>query len=99
MESTRKLIGKKIVIYPSYLDFYDSKTQGRKVSRFFSVQRPTAKEIYSAAERLGLNPVIEKKKYPKAWWEETERVIVSKSVSKRETLKMIAAEIKKMRGS
>jgi len=70
---------------------------GRKVPLSHSIPKPSAKEIASAAERLGLNPSIEEKKYPKKWWEEKERMIVEKRGSKRKVLLMIAEELKKGR--
>ncbi|PNV79321.1 MAG: signal recognition particle protein Srp19 [Fervidicoccus sp.] len=97
MESSRKFSGKKVVIYPSYLDSHLSRRMGRKVPLQLSIPKPSAREITLIAERLGLNPIVEQKKYPKRWWEDKERVVVGKIGSKRKTLLMIAAELKKSR--
>ena len=96
--SSREYIGKRIVVWPENIDSRKSRGRGRKVPLKFSVKNPTIDEIYKAAEKLGLNPEIEEKKYPKNWWESKGRVVVDKKGSKLETLKLIAIEILKMRG-
>lgn len=97
MESSRKYSGKKIIIYPSYFEAHLSKKKGRKVPLFLSIPKPSVKEIAIVAEKLGLNPIIEQKKYPKRWWEEKERIVVDKIGSKRKVLLLIASELKKFR--
>ncbi|MEM0020664.1 MAG: signal recognition particle subunit SRP19/SEC65 family protein [Fervidicoccaceae archaeon] len=97
MSSSRKFIGKKVIIYPSNLDSSQSKGKGRKISISNAVSKPSVKEIIMAAERLGLEPILEQKKYPRKWWEETERVVVNKAGSKRDILKRISAELKRIR--
>jgi len=89
--------GKRIVLWPINIDSTASRSEGRKIPLRDAVRKPRAEEIIEAAQRLGLNPVTEKAKYPRRWWEQTTRVIVDKAGSKLETLKMIAREVKKIR--
>jgi signal recognition particle subunit SRP19 len=88
----------KIIIWPANIDSQKSRSDGRKISEKDAVPSPTLEEIEEAAERLGLNPVVEKDKaYPKEWWEVSGRVIADKKKPKSILLKEIAAEIKKVR--
>ncbi len=89
--------GKRIVLWPINIDSTASRTEGRKVPLRDAVRKPRAEEIVEAAQRLGLNPVTEKSRYPRKWWEQTTRVIVDKVGSKLDTLKTIAREVKKIR--
>ncbi|MEN2999015.1 MAG: signal recognition particle protein Srp19 [Acidilobaceae archaeon] len=95
--SSRELKGKKIVIWPSYLDEGASRGRGRRVAKELSVRRPAVEEIVQAARLLGLNPELEEKAYPRAWWEEKARVAVDKRGSKREVLRSIALKVQELR--
>ncbi len=97
---SRDYKGRKIVVYPEYLDSKKSRSQGRRIPSKISIPKPTLEEIARAAERLELNPIIEEdKSYPRNWWENKGRVIVDKVESKQKTLKLLAEEIKRSRGS
>lgn len=88
----------KLVIWPIYLDATKSRREGRLISLKHSVKEPTLKEIQTAAEQLGLNPIAEPDKaYPKSWWEVSGRVLVDKKNPKSETVKLISERIKKNR--
>jgi len=96
---SREYKGKKIVVYPQYLDSTKSRKEGRRLSLKYAVSSPRIDEIVEAAESLGLNPVVEEdKKYPRNWWLSTGRVVVDKQGSKLNTLKLIAEKIRKIRG-
>ncbi len=94
---SREYRGKRIVVWPSYIDSSKSRGKGRKIPRRDAVPRPRVEEIVEAAERLGLNPEVEEARYPRAWWEDRRRVIVDKMGSKLETLRAIAREIRRLR--
>ncbi len=95
---SREYRGRKIVIYPEYLDSKKSRSEGRRIPLKQAVPNPTLEEIARAAEELGLNPIIEEEKaYPRDWWGRRGRVIVDKSGSKLETLRRIAEQIKSKR--
>ena len=94
---SRELKGKKIVVYPQYIDSTKSRSQGRKLSLEDSVRKPSIDEIYEAAKELGLNPVIDEGRYPKSWWEDSGRVFVDKIDSKLKVLRMISRKIKELR--
>ena len=89
--------GKRIVVWPVYIDSTASRSEGRKVPLSRAVRRPRVEEIVEAAERLGLHPEVEDARHPRRWWEQRRRVIVDKVGSKLKTLKMIAEEIKRLR--
>ncbi len=83
--------GRKIAIYPAYLDSRRSRKEGRRVPLSLAVKGPTIEEIYKAAKRLKLNPVMEPEvKYPRTWFFESGRVMVLKIGSKQKTLRLIA---------
>ncbi len=89
--------GKRIVVYPAYIDSDLSRSMGRRVPRSVAVPKPRVDEIVEAAERLGLNPEVEESRYPRAWWLHDKRVVVDKKMPKTRLLRMIASEIKKSR--
>lgn len=86
----------KIVIYPVYLDSRSSRSRGRRVPLQLAVPGPTPEEIYAAAMKLGLNPVLEMdKSHPSG--RHKGRVLVDKKMPKSEVLRRIAEEIKSSR--
>ncbi|AFL66919.1 signal recognition particle protein Srp19 [Desulfurococcus amylolyticus] len=89
--------GRRIVVYPAYIDSKKSRSEGRKISLSKAVPNPSIKEIIEASERLGLNPLYEEKHYPRLKGVKG-RVLVDKKSGKLEILRMIADEIRKMRG-
>ena len=95
---SREYKGKRIVVYPQYIDSRKSRNKGRRIPLSYAVPSPRVEEIVRAAEKLGLNPVIEESKYPSEWWTSEERVVVDKKNSKLKTLKLIAEKINEMRG-
>ncbi len=95
---SREYKEKRIVIYPQYIDSRKSRSEGRKIPLSYAVPSPKVEEIVRAAEKLGLNPIVEESKYPREWWASEERVIVDKKDSKLKTLKLIAEKIREMRG-
>lgn len=88
----------KTVIWPVYIDSKKTKKEGRRISRENAVPSPKLREISKAAEKLHLNPEVEKyKSYSRSWWESSGRIIVDKNITKRETLIKISNMIKGMR--
>jgi len=78
---------KKTIIWPAYLDSKRTKAEGRKIPKNKAVRLPKLREVIQAANKLGLNPEVEKyKSYPPSWWEYSGRVIVDKNMKKREVL-------------
>jgi signal recognition particle subunit SRP19 len=95
--SSREFKGKRVVLWPSNINSSVSVSRGRKIPLRHAVKDPTIEEIVKAAEKLGLDPAIEDKAYPSAWWTERRRVVVNKVGSKRRTLILIAERIKSLR--
>jgi len=94
---SREYRGRKVVVYPSYLDSSLTRKQGRRIPASLSVPSPSIEEIFQAALKLGLNPVLEKDKaYPGQWWVKG-RVLVDKNAEKHNLLIRIAKEIKENR--
>lgn len=87
----------RVIIWPSYIDCSVGRRQGRRVSKDICVKKPSIAEIVAAAEKLGLNPEVVKKRYPKSWWIYREAVVVDKLGSKRETLKTVSRKILELR--
>jgi len=91
-------MGKKIVIWPAYLDAEKSRREGRKVSKKDAVRSPASKNILHAAKVLGLNPQLDKDKgHPREHQGKRGRVLVDKKGSKGSTLRAIAKEMRKKR--
>lgn len=88
----------KLVIWTNYIDAQKSKKEGRRISKNDAIASPTLVEIQSAAEKLGLRPVIEKEKaYPREWWGAKGRILIEKNKQKNQLLREIAREIRRVR--
>jgi len=94
---SREYKGEKVVIYPSYIDSRKSRSEGRRISVRDAVSNPSVDEIVKAGQRLGLNPSIEEKAYPRLH-RSGGRIIVDKKMRKTDILRSVAREIRKMRG-
>jgi signal recognition particle subunit SRP19 len=89
---------KKMVIWPAYLAAGKTKSEGRLVARKHAVKSPKIEEIGTVARTLNLEPDVEKQKaYPKAHWDKSGRVLVTKRGSKGEIVRAIAQGIKELR--
>jgi signal recognition particle subunit SRP19 len=96
--SSREYEGEKVILYPEYFDSTLTRKQGRRLSQKYCVSKPTVEEIFEAAEKLGLNPLIEDKHYPREWWRKRGRVVVDKKDhSKTAVLRSIGEELKRIR--
>jgi signal recognition particle subunit SRP19 len=85
----------KAIIWPAYIDSKKTKLEGRKIPMDDAVSSPKIREISKAADKLGLNPEVEKtKSYSRSWWEISGRVTVDKTMPKREILIKISKMIK-----
>lgn len=94
---SREYRGKKIVIYPQYLDSNKTRSEGRKISLKYAVPNPKVEEIVNVAEKIGLEPFVEEKRYCREWWVSSHRIVVNKVDSKLKTIKDIALRIKESR--
>ena len=95
---SREYRGERIVLYPAYLDKRLSRRLGRRVPRDLAVLSPRLEEIVTAAEELGLDPIVEEDKaYPRVWFRSKGRVIVLRKYTKQETLRMISSKIIELR--
>ncbi|OUJ19412.1 Signal recognition particle 19 kDa protein SEC65 [Methanonatronarchaeum thermophilum] len=85
----------RMVLWPSNIDVERSRGEGRIVSLDDAVSSPKLSGMKEAAEKLGLNPVVEDgKAYPSFWWLEEGRVVVDKNKGKTEVAREIAGELK-----
>ncbi|AFZ69846.1 signal recognition particle 19 kDa protein [Caldisphaera lagunensis DSM 15908] len=87
----------KYIIWPCYIDSAISKNNGRKISKGKAVLKPSIEEIINAAKKLGFNAVVEEKKYPRLWIDQTKRIVIPKVSKKRDLLIKISEEIIKAR--
>ncbi len=88
---------RKIVVWPVYINLKNSRSMGRKVSRYLAIENPSVEEIFRAALDLSLLPEIVNKAYPKNWLEVKKAVVMNKKYSKLKTLKEICLKIKQYR--
>lgn len=96
----RGLVRKRewVVIWPLYFDKRRSRSDGRRVSESFSVNRPTIQEIVLAIKELGLEYIVEEdKKHPSTWFESSGRILVKKVRPKSEIIKIIGRQLVKNR--
>ncbi len=86
----------KLRLYPTYFDADATRNQGRRVTKTQATREPTAEAVEKAAQRLGLNPIMEPTaSYSKQPWKKTGAVLVDKKHSKTETIDKIAAEMRR----
>ncbi|UCC20859.1 MAG: signal recognition particle subunit SRP19/SEC65 family protein [Promethearchaeota archaeon] len=87
-----------LIFWPQYFDVKRSRSNGRRVSRKFAIDKINIEEIAKAAKNLGYNAEIERSyKYPRTWWEEPGRVLIdTKGKKKTKVLVELAKEIKKL---
>ena len=88
------------VIWTVYFNSKLPRSSGRRLPLTESVINPTLEELINACKRLRLN-IIEYKdaSYPRVWWLKSGYVIVKKGdVNKRKLIRLIAKEIRRMRG-
>jgi len=78
------------ILWPIYFDKKVSRKKGRRVAREMAVSHPSVDAIYKAAQKLGLNPRIEKKSYPSRWWKKEGCILVERKKSKTEILQDVA---------
>ncbi len=84
----------KFVIWPIYFDKSVSRLNGRKVSRKYAVDKPSADSIEKVAKSLGLRPVIEKSaSHPSKPFKKDGRVLVDKKDRKSKILLQIAKSL------
>ncbi len=76
----------KLVIYPEYFNINLSRTKGRRIPKNLAFERITCENIAEAAKKLNLNPIIEKKSYPRFWYNANGRVIIDKKYSKQKII-------------
>ncbi len=85
------------VIWTVNLDRKKSRSEGRRIPRRFSVPNVRIDELAKACEELGLKYEVERKRYPRCWWEEGGRVRVEKRMKKTELMIRLAEKIREMR--
>lgn len=87
------------MIWPVYFDLNVSRRSGRKVAKELAVRNPTIDEIFTAAKKLGFNPIMENKSYPARWWRKEGRILIDKKAKKSEIIKKVAEFVKQRRQS
>ena len=87
-----------LIFWPQYFDAKRSRSNGRRLSKKFAIEKVNLGDIAKAAKNLGYNAEIERNyKYPKTWWEEPGRVLIdTKGKKKNKVMLEIAKEIRKL---
>jgi len=87
-----------LIFWPHYFDAKKNRSNGRRVSRKFAIDKFSLEDIAKAARNLGYNAEIERGyKYPKSWWEEPGRVLIdTKGKKKNKVMLEVAKEIRKL---
>ena len=81
----------KHVIYPLYFDSAVSRSNGRKVSKKYAVEKPLLETIAKAAQSLRLNPIVEKNGiHSSTPWKKEGRILVEKKGPKTKLLIQLA---------
>jgi signal recognition particle subunit SRP19 len=87
-----------LIFWPQYFDAKKSRSEGRRISSKFAIDKVTITNIAKAAENLGYIVEIEKNyQYTRTWWEEPGRVLINtKGKKKSKVILEVAKEIRKL---
>lgn len=86
---------KRIIIWLPYLDPSLPRRLGRRIPKKSLPRRPTIKELADICEELGLRYEIEEnKKYPRAWYIESPRVIIYYDGKKSELIRILVNKLR-----
>jgi signal recognition particle subunit SRP19 len=90
----------RIVLWPAYFDSAKTREDGRQIPKSLAVPSPTILEIKNAVEKLGLEcELIPNAGYPKTPWLKIGTLLVKKNESKNQTIRRIAEQLLKIRGT
>ncbi|MBN1389164.1 MAG: signal recognition particle subunit SRP19/SEC65 family protein [Candidatus Thermoplasmatota archaeon] len=79
------------IIWPQYFDSDLPRSKGRRMPLSLSVHGPSAEELFHAARRLSLSPVLENEKaYPSRWMGGRGRIKIAKKFDKTSSMRKIA---------
>nr|MDO8134386.1 signal recognition particle subunit SRP19/SEC65 family protein [Candidatus Njordarchaeum guaymaensis] len=88
----------EVVLWVTYFDAAKTRKEGRKIGRKLAIERPTADELARAIEMLGIPYKIDKSAaYPRAWWEKSGRILVSKVMPKGKMIISVAKSLRNVR--
>ena len=90
-----------IIFWPQYFDLKKTRAEGRRVPKKFATEKVSAKNLMTAATKLGYSTQLESNyRYPRSWWEDQGRVAIdTKGKKKSKVLLEIAKEIKKLQST
>nr|MDO8098368.1 signal recognition particle subunit SRP19/SEC65 family protein [Candidatus Njordarchaeota archaeon] len=87
-----------VVLWIAYFDGTKTRKEGRKIGRKLAIERPTVDELAKAVEMLGIPYKIDKSAaYPRAWWEKSGRILVSKVMPKGKMIVSVAKNLRNIR--
>jgi len=90
----------KIIMWPAYFDATRTRRDGRRVPKNVAVNIPRISEIKDATDKLRLkSELIADVAYPKIPGLKTGMLLVEKKQSKDRTIKEIAGQLQKIRGT
>lgn len=87
------------VYWPQYFDIKRSRSDGRRLSKKFAIDKVSADLIAKAARSLGYKTELESNyKYPRSWYDDPGRVLIdTKGKKKSKVLLEVAKEIQKLK--
>jgi len=86
-----------VIIWPIYFDKDKSRSNGRKVSKKYAVNKPNIALLSNIIKKLGYDFEVDTKaKYPAFWYEEQGRLIVFTNEKKSIILRKIGKELRKI---
>ena len=86
-----------LIFWPQYFDAKKSRSQGRRLSKKFAIEKISSTDISKAAQKLGYLVEVEPEfRYSRSWWENPGRVLINtKGKKKSKIILEIAREIRK----
>ena len=87
----------RIILWPSYFNKHISRANGRKVGRKKGVPSPKVQDVFHAAKDAGYEVVLENEAaYPRFWYNQEGRVLISSKQKKSLVVRKVAAKLKEM---
>lgn len=90
----------RVILWPTYFDSARTRREGRRIPKNLAVASPRVSELKDAADKLHLNcELVADAAFPKVPWSKSGSILVQKRQSKEATIREMAKQLLKIRGT
>jgi len=88
----------RIILWPAYFDSTKTRLQGRRIPKGIAIPSPKLDEIQKAAQKSGVQVEVSlDSRHPRAPWQKTGLILVTRNVNKTNMIRRVAKELSSMR--